>query len=303
MFAWPEATLLRLLAAAGIFLVAVVYLRGWRRLPRPTPAPIPNHAPDPASPRALLLFLGGLALLATALISPLGYLATQYFSARIVQHMMVVASIPSLIMFANPGPALVHGLPAPWRDATLAALRRPTDAASGRLRRAIHWATAPGVTLLAFLCVCLFWYDPAIHNATLRYGWFHAIELLSLLGVGLLNWWHITVAWPQTHPAMHPMVRIGYAFVSIWPVKLIGLVLLFFPEMGYDYPAGFQLSGLDINDTNFGAMIAWIVSGLAYAVATVALAQQWLGHEADKPALPESAWATDESMNVPGMRR
>ena len=50
-------------------------------------------------------------------------------------------------------------------------------------------------------------------------------------------------------------------------------------------------------------MIAWIVSGLAYAVATVALARQWLGEEADKPALPESAWATDESMNVPGLKR
>ena len=148
-----------------------------------------------------------------------------------------------------------------------------------------------------------FWYDPTAHNATLRYGWLHAIELLSLFGVGLLNWWHITAAWPQTHDAMHPVVRIGYAFLSIWPVKLIGLVLLFFPDMGYDYPAGFQLTGLDINDTNFGAMIAWIVSGLAYAVATVALARQWLGQEADKPALPEAAWATDESMNVPGLKR
>ena len=111
MFTWPEATLMRLLAAAGIFLVAGVYLRGWRRLPRPALPPGPGHATDPASTRALLLCLGGLALLAVAFISPLGYLATQYFSARIVQHMLVVASVPSLLMFANPAPALVYGLP------------------------------------------------------------------------------------------------------------------------------------------------------------------------------------------------
>ena len=106
------------------------------------------------------------------------------------------------------------------------------------------------------------------------------------------------------------LVSLAGVFVIFWLTASvfdssarIGLVLLFFPDMGYDYPAGFQLTGLDINDTNFGAMIAWIVSGLAYAVATVALARQWLGQEADKPALPEAAWATDESMNVPGLKR
>ncbi len=140
MFTWPEATLMRLLAAAGIFLVAAVYLRGWRRLPRPALPPASGRATDPASTRSLLLCLSGLALLAVAFISPLGYLATQYFSARIVQHMLVVASVPSLLMFANPAPALVYGLPARAREATLAALRRPADAASGRLRRALHWA-------------------------------------------------------------------------------------------------------------------------------------------------------------------
>lgn len=300
MTTWPEATTMRLLAAAGIFLVAAVYVRGWRLLTRArAEAASVNH---PASTRGLLLFTAGLALLALAFISPLGYLSTQYFSARIVQHMLIVASIPSLIMIANPVPALVYGLPARWRAATLTALR-PSAGEPRRARRFVHWATAPGVTLLVFLSVCWFWYDPMAHAATLRHGWVHAVELLSLFGVGLLNWWHITAAWPRIHPAMHPVVRILYAFVSIWPVKIVGLILLFFPDMSYGYPATFQFSGLHINDYSFGAMLAWIVSGLAYAVATVGLARQWLGQEEGKPALPESAWATDESMTAPGIRR
>ena len=69
---WPEATLLRLLAAAGIFLVAVVYLRGWRGLPRPPPAPLPDHPPNPPPSPAPPLFLGGPALLGTRLPSPPG---------------------------------------------------------------------------------------------------------------------------------------------------------------------------------------------------------------------------------------
>jgi cytochrome c oxidase assembly factor CtaG len=290
---WSVGIFWRTLAAVGIFVIGLAYVRGWRRLQLFHAGPPP--AGTPASVRSLKLFVAGLALLAVTLISPLGYLSTQYFSARIVQHMLLVASVPSLLMLANPTPALLHGLPAGL------AARRPSP--GGRADRFLHWATAPGVTLLAFLCVCWFWYDPLIHAATLRYSVVHAVEILSLFAVGLINWWHVTNAWPQPHGQMEPVVRILYAFISIWPVKLVGLILLFVTERVYDYPATFRFSGLDIDDAIFGAMIAWIVSGLAYAVASVALARQWLAAEADKPALPESTWATDEAMIAPGIKR
>ena len=70
---------------------------------------------------ALRFFMAGLALLGVALISPLGYLSTQYFSARIIQHMLLVASIPSFLMFANPVLALLYGLPGAWAVMILAA--------------------------------------------------------------------------------------------------------------------------------------------------------------------------------------
>jgi cytochrome c oxidase assembly factor CtaG len=295
---WTEATFWRALATAGIFLAGLVYVRGWRRLQAFHQGPPPKNAP--ASSRSLMLFILGLALLALAFISPLGYFSTQYFSARIIQHMLIVATIPSLLMLANPVPALLYGLPERWR---IRLVGKPSGRPPGSIRRFFHRVTAPGVTLLAFLCTCWFWYDPTIHAATLRYGIVHAIELISLLAIGLLNWWHITGAWPRSHGPMEPVARILYAFVSIWPVKIIGLVLLFIDASVYNYPAKFQFSGLHINDYSFGAIIAWIVSGLAYAVATVAMARQWLAEEADKPALPESNWATDESMIAPGIKR
>lgn len=295
---------MRLLAAAVIFVVGLVYLRGWQQmqaLPRGRSEALP-----PASHKALIAFLGGLALLALALISPLGYLSTQYFSARIIQHMLIVASVPSLLMLANPVPAILYGLPGSRRDAAFAAVRRqePAHASErGLLGRAVNWATKPSVNLLTFLCVCWFWYDPFFHQATLRYSWVHALEITSLLTVGLLNWWHITGAWPQTHGSMLPILRILYAFVSIWPVKIIGLIILFINEPFYQYPATFQFTGLHINDYTFGAMIAWIVSGLAYAVAVISLVRSWLMEEENKPSLPESAWATDEAMIAPGIKR
>lgn len=294
-----EAMLWRTLAAVWIFLTGLIYVRGWRRLQPFHKTPPPKGAP--ASARSLKLFIAGLALLAVALISPLGYLSTQYFSARIVQHMMLVASIPSLIIFANPVPALIYGLPERWRKAIRAAQGR--NKPPGRGRRFLMWATAPGVTLLAFLSICWLWYDPIFHAATLRYSLVHAAELLSLFGVALLNWWHITAVWPQLHEPMAPLVRVLYTFVSIWPIKATGLVLLFITDPIYDYPRTFRFSGLQVDDYVFGAMIAWIVSGLAYAVASISLMSDWLSKEVDKPALPESSWATDEAMIAPGIKR
>ena len=296
---WSGATVWRLLATVGIFLVGLVYVRGWRRLQAFHKGPPPKDAP--ASARSIKFFMAGLTLLAVALISPLGHLSTQYFSARIIQHMLLVASIPSLLMFANPVPALIHGLPERGR-VTILATRQP-GAPPGVGRRFVHGATAPGVTLLTYLSICWFWYDPHVQAATLRYSIVHAIEILSLLGISLLNWWHITAAWPQTHGRMTPIVRVLYTFISIWPIKIIGLILLFLADSIYDYPATFRFTGFQIDDYIFGAMIAWIVSGLAYSVAAIGLFNELLGHEVDKPALPESNWATDEAMLAPGIKR
>jgi cytochrome c oxidase assembly factor CtaG len=293
---WTEATFWRVLATIGVFLVGLIYVRGWRRLQPFHKGTPPKDAP--ASTRSLKFFIAGLALLAVALISPLGYLSTQYFSARIVQHMILVASVPSFLMFANPVPALIYGLPERARAKILA-----THDPESPTRRFARWATSPGVTLLAFLSICWLWYDPLIHAATLRYSLVHALELLSLFGVALLNWWHITNAWPHIHGRMPPIIRVLYAFVSVWPIKIIGLVLLFLQHPVYDYPATFRFSGLQIDDFIFGGIIAWIVSGLAYAVATIGLVNDWLAREVDKPTLPESKWATDEAMIAPGIKR
>lgn len=299
MSIWSEATFWRVMATVGIFLAGLVYARGWRRLQAFHKGPPPKDAP--ASARSLKFFFAGLALLAVALISPLGYLSTQYFSARIAQHMLLVASIPSLLMFANPVPALLYGLPERVRMMALGTGQAGHSPGFGH--QFLRWATAPSVTLLAYLSICWLWYDPLIHALTLRYGIVHAVELVSLLSVSLLNWWHITAAWPQTHGRMHPLIRVLYTFISIWPIKIVGLILLFINDSIYDYPATFRFSGLQIDDYIFGGMIAWIVSGLAYAVASIGLANDWLAREVDKPALPESNWATDEAMIAPGIKR
>lgn len=283
----------RLVVLLLIALTGVLYLRGWGRMRA-------LGQPGSADWRHLFSFLGGLGLLALVTATPLADLSTRYFSARSVQHMVLVASIPALLVMANPLPVLLLGLPQSTRQTLITARH---DGRYPTLRAAARTATAPGVTLIAFLSVCWLWYDPRIHQATLTRGWVHGVELLSLLVVGLLNWWHISGAWPRPHGLMPPVVRILYTTISIWPLKIAGLILLFLPITAYNYPATWRFSGLNINDYGFGAMLTWIVGGLAYAVTAILLTREWLGIEEVKPILPESAWASDEALLAPGLER
>lgn len=301
MTAGPATWIVRLFVAGLIVAAGYTYVRGRRRLQTEPMA----YAGDDR--RSLISFLAGLALLALVVVTPLADLSTRYFSARSLQHMLLVASIPALLVMANPVPSLTLGLPSGLRHRLHGLGGSPGAPATGpgvrpvpRLLRSI---TAPGVTLIAFLCICWFWYDPLIHQATLRYGWVHALELLTLFGVSLLNWWHISGVRPRVHGLMPPVVRILYTTISIWPLKIVGLILLFIPTTFYAYPATWRFSGLNIDDYIFGAMLTWIIGGAAYVMTAILLTREWLSMEEVKPILPESAWATDEAMLAPGIKR
>jgi cytochrome c oxidase assembly factor CtaG len=296
MVGGPVTLTLRLLFAALLILVGVAYVRGWRQLP----GRVPEIAHTATYRRSLVSFLLGLCLLAVVTVTPLADLSLRYFSARSMQHMILVASVPAFLVMANPVPALMLGMPQGLRLRASAWWNR---ASLSWLRRFVFWYTRPGVTLLSFLCVCWFWYDPRIHQATLRHGWVHALEIVSLLGISLLNWWHISGAWPRTHGLMQPILRILYTTVSIWPLKIVGLILLFIPTRFYDYPETWRFSGLAIDDYIFGAMVTWIVGGAAYVMTAILLMREWLMEEEGKPILPESAWATDEALLAPHLKR
>jgi hypothetical protein len=50
-------------------------------------------------------------------------------------------------------------------------------------------------------------------------------------------------------------------------------------------------------------MITWIVGGAAYVMTAILLMREWLMEEEGKPILPESAWATDEALLAPHLKR
>lgn len=248
----------------------------------------------PSSQMRAASFTAGIGILLLALATPLHQLASQYFSLRVAQHLLLIAWIPALLMAANPLPQLLAGLPAEWRG--WLEEKRPFVAK-------IRPFTNRGIAWLLFISTFWLWYDPAIHQATLLYPLLRWVEIPTLLGAALLYWWHITQAYPYWHAPLPPLARAAYTIIGATPIKIVGLILLINPQTVFLYPQTFRFSGLDINDYNVGSMLIWVLGGIVFSTTTILLMRGWLKTEEDKPALPIATWSSDEALAAPGLRR
>lgn len=287
------------LPLAGILLTGALYARGHAALARRShrigprtshrPGPSASHRPGPGAfhrpgPRraaGFFSFFGGLLALTVAVVPPLGTWSHQLFAAHMVQHLILMAVAPPLLVWGRPSQAL-------WA------------AASPPLRRRLHrlgrlpllrWAARVGrnaVVVVGLSVVALWgWHAPALYQAALRNEALHAAEHLCLFGTSLLLWRLVLGA-----PARH---RHGQAILSVFVSGLasaaLGALLTFSATVLYPvYAAGPPLFTLALNlrwnltpleDQQLAGSIMWIPPGLLSLVTMVALAHAWLA-EADR---------------------
>lgn len=269
------------LGTAVILFVLMLYLRGRSR--------------HKQSAIKTILFICGLSLLFLISASPLNHLATQLFSIRILQRILLIAVIPLLLIGSNSIPILYAGLPL---SAQLGLQRFPT--ARQNAYQFIHRITTPAAIWLTFICIFWLGYDLNFHHLTLQSRTVHGLEILALFIIACFYWWHILAASPQIHKPMPPLVRIGYVLAGAIPIKIIGLVLLFTSSKIYNYPGSVQIGYLSITDQSLGAMFHWSLGGIVFTWTGMYLMRAWFGIEAQKPILPHTSWSTTEMMLAPG---
>lgn len=277
------------IVTAVSLMLAWLYLRGWRRLRRTLTHPDADLL-LPVSRHALITFMASLLLLAFTLII-LHPFTHRYFSAHVVQHLLLAAWIPGLFWVSDPLIVLYVGLPSQWRR-PLRPYLHPTPSTWQQF-------VGPGPVLILFMATFWLWYDPAIHQARLAQTWLRPLEIISILTTALLYWWHIMAAHPRLHIPMPPLVRIGYAAIGAWPIKIVGLIVLFSGKTIYQYPNTWQFTGLDLNDQAVGGILIWVVGGFVFTFTATMLMRRWLAREEMKPTLPISEWATEEALKAP----
>lgn len=205
-------------------------------------------------------YAAGILLLVLALIWPLDALADWSFAAHMLQHLLLIALAP---------PLLVLGAPL----APLAALR-----STRVIVRRMPWARL-GHPLALFSihgAVVWAWHAPALFQAALRSTTVHTLEHVTMLTSALLFWWVLLQA---------GRARVGgsgaalvWLFLTMTHMGVLGALITFAPRVLYpaygERPEALGLSPLE--DQQLAGLIMWVPGGLVYLAAALVLAAAWL---------------------------
>src|SRR5271154_1901317 len=143
--------------------VAAIYLRGWLRL----------HAELPGKYTAARLtsFAGGVLAVVLALESPVDTFGALLLQAHMIQHLLLIAVAPPLLLLGQPVLPLLRGLPR-WvfKDALGPFLWCRELKQLGRI------LIPPIVTWFALAAAIVVWHVPRLYELALRSQGWHQVE-------------------------------------------------------------------------------------------------------------------------------
>lgn len=263
--AWSlaPAVVLPLLLAAGLYGLAMARAR-------PAAAPI--------QPWQAACFAAGWLLLAAAVVSPLCRMAATLASAHMLQHLILVALAPPLLILGAPWAALRTALPTRLRTAA-----EDIGAAgiASRLR-------APTTASALYAAAIWFWHVPLFYEAALLNEAAHLSMYAVLTGTGLLFWGSLISAARRGAEAQG---AAAIAMLStVIHTGLLAALLTFAASPWYPLLAAQSASwGLTpLQDQQLAGLIMWVPMGFIYLAGALWMMAAWLRAVGAAGQIPDS---------------
>ena len=178
-----------LLLLAPVLAGIVLYLAGLARLWR-------RRAGSGVSMPRAMAGVAGWSLLTGALTGPLDRLAESSFAVHMVQHMILLAAVPPLLLLGRAGAVMLAGCSAPLARALAQRWRR-----APAWRSLLAQALRPSVAALVQTLLLWGWHLPAAIDAAARDDVVHYAMHASLFAAGLLFWASLSRSLRAPEPA------------------------------------------------------------------------------------------------------
>jgi putative membrane protein len=128
-------------------------------------------------------FVGAIAVIGVALLSPIDALSEELFSVHMLQHLLLILGAAPLLAFSNAHLVMLRAFPLPARRAFGRAV-----AATPGVRQAAHKQAAAWIAATTFVGTMWFWHIPAAYDWALDNEAVHVCEHLTLLGAATFFW-------------------------------------------------------------------------------------------------------------------
>jgi putative membrane protein len=275
----------------GVFLPAVLYLRGTRRLWRRA------GRGRGVRPWQAWCFAGGVIALFVALVSPLDALGGTLFSAHMLQHMVLMLVAAPLMVLGSPLVAFAWAVPMSWRLRLGGWVRNPD------VRGVWYVFSNPIGAWLLHAAAIWVWHVPVLYEATLYSELAHLAQHTAFFGTAILFWW-AAFEFGRRQRLRHGFGTL-YVFTTALHTSILGALLTFTTTLWYptyaDRTAAWGMTPLQ--DQQLGGLLMWIPAGVVYLVVALGLLAVGLGMGEEDEESPESASALKGGQRSPSGSR
>lgn len=220
-----------------------------------------------------LAFLGGIAVVFAALVSPLDALSGQLASAHMVQHLLLMMVAAPLFVIGAPSQVLPRGLSQPWQRA-IGSGRRRLNGIGLRVLLESQFAW------VMYAAVIWLWHVPSLYDSALRNPVLHDAQHLSFFGAAMLFWRPLLDA--ARRRRLHPTAAVVYLFTTSLQASAFGIFLTLAPRAWYAYTGTTAAWGFTpLEDQQLAGLIMWMPACLVYALAAIAVFGVWLARQAN----------------------